>query len=198
MKLVLKKKPSPTGSSCPRPEPGLYKLWGTVGTVLTVDPGLGGTGWAVWSRENFDDLVRPVSSGSIEASHHRASGNPYQWYERASIIADELLGIKQRWNSAIVYVEQPAFMESAGKGLSAARDGDLVTLSALFGIIAGRLTDARSSLFCPVLIHAWKGSMDKDITKIRVLEKLPGWKPATGTTHEIDAVGIGLHVKGHL
>lgn len=98
----------------------------------------------------------------------------------------------------MVYVEQPAFMETAGKGLSAARDGDLVTLSALFGMIAGRLTDGRANLFCPVIISTWKGSMSKDITATRVKNKLPSWKPATGTSHEIDAVGIGLHCKGHL
>jgi hypothetical protein len=200
MKLVIKKKSPPSqGCAAPRDEPGRYQVSGTLGTFMTVDPGLGGTGWAIWKRDNFHDLCEPVCSGSIDdPTRMYPTAEPFTWWERSSIICDTLQGLAQRYVSFVIYVEQPMFMETSGKGLSAARDGDLVTLSALFGMIAGRACNGNSRMFCPVQIPTWKGSMSKDVTKVRVMDKLPRWKPTTNTTHEIDAVGIGLHVKGHL
>jgi len=83
-----------------------------------------------------------------------------------------------------------------GKGLAAARDGDLVTLAHLVGCIHGKLVPFATCTFAPVLINDWKGSLPKDICESRIKSLLPKWKPTTTTTHEIDAVGIGLYCKG--
>ena len=97
----------------------------------------------------------------------------------------------------VVYAELPQFME-AGKGLAAARDGDLVKLTTVFGAVMGKLCNNQSSIFCPVPIMEWKGNMPKDILEPRIRAKLPKWRPKTDKSHEMDAVGIGLFVKGHL
>ena len=207
MRLIIKKKPTVApvdGGLCipgPRGEPGVeqdvkntYKLLGNVGTIMTVDPGLGGTGYAIWERTDFDKCVPPVESGSLAPSDF-----PYckdkPWWVAAFAIATTLRNRCQRFAVAAVYLEQPAFMEG-GKGLAAARDGDLVKLTSLYGIIAGHCCDSGSRLFVPVPISEWKGNMPKDVCHPRIFKKLPGWKPGTSTTHEVDAVGIGLYVKG--
>lgn len=192
MKLQIRKKSTNPGFAKPFPSPGKYKVVGNVGTIMTVDPGLGGTGWAVWGRDTFDNLVPPLSSGSIDPR----SGDLQ--HERSFSIADQIHQLALRNSVFVVYIEYPMFMESSGKGMSAARGGDLVTLSVLVGMIASRVADGRSTLYCPVEIPTWKGGMNKDITKTRVLDLLPDYSPSTSTTHEIDAIGIGLHVKGFL
>ena len=168
-----------------------YRLFGTLGTFLTVDPGLGGTGWAVWSRETFKACCPPLDSGAIVLARR---SRPWWWH--CIEIAERVRCIMQQSSAAIVYVEQPQFME-AGKGLAAARDGDLVKLTSIFGAIMG-VCNNQSRLFCPVPIPEWKGNMPKDVFEPRIRSRIPKWKPKTGTTHEMDAVGIGLFVKGHL
>ncbi len=87
-----------------------------------------------------------------------------------------------------------------GKGMVTARSGSLVKLISLYGAILGASSGPGSFQFVPVHIADWKGQCPKDIIKHRVLKRLSplGWQPTTGTTHEMDAVGIGLYIKGHL
>lgn len=158
---------------------------------MSIDPGFTGTGYAIWKRETFDKLEPPIASGSIVVRTDKL------WWIDASHAADTLISLCQRYCVYNVYAELPKFMETAGAGLSAARDGDLVKLTTLFGIIAGRLCDNRVRIFTPVPVQEWKGNMPKDICNQRILGRFNGtWKPVTKTTHEVDAVGIGLYVKG--
>ncbi len=169
-----------------------YKPFGEIGNFLTIDPGLGGTGWALWSRETFDDLCHPINSGSISFDRQ---DRPWWW--TCNEIACRVAELARQMSVFNVYAELPKFMEG-GKGLATARDGDLIKLTAVFGAIIGAACNNQSRQFCPVPIQEWKGNMPKDVFEPRILAKLKGWKPTTKTSHEIDAVGIGLFVKGHL
>lgn len=148
---------------------------------LSVDPGLSGTGWAVWGPGQLP----PLRSGSLSAPADR------DWLIRARWLGNEVRHLAESWGVDYVVIEQPQFMESAGKGLIAAREGDLVKLSILVGVIA-----AQHSHSVLVEVREWKGSMSKEVSHRRIRSKLPGWVPCTATSHEMDAVGIGLFAKG--
>ncbi len=193
MKLVLRKK---------------AEQWKPIGagTRMSIDPGLGGTGYAVWSVTKFDELVPPIDSGAIMPT---SCWKDWDWIRRMDAMSD-LLSLKcQEHRVEEAWMELPAFMEGgSGVGMAAARKGDLVKLVALFGSIAGRCFQTTRSPYCfnaltaklnPVGVAEWKGQLPKDVCNERVLKrmkKFPGWKPTTKTTHELDAVGIGLWAKG--
>ncbi len=164
---------------------------------MSIDPGLGGTGYAVWDPADWDRKVPPIDSGCVSATDG-------DWIKRMDVISDLLSLVCQQHRVDEAWMELPAFMEG-GVGMTAARKGDLVKLVATFGSIAGRCFQGTRSPYCfnawtatlhPVEVHEWKGNLPKDLCQRRILKRLPGWTPKTGTTHEVDAVGIGLYCKG--
>ena len=74
--------------------------------------------------------------------------------------------------------------------------GDLVKLCICAGMIAGRLS--ASCNLKPIRIIDWKGQLSKELTLARVKLALSkrGATLAGTTTHEADAVGIGLYLLG--
>ncbi len=170
---------------------------------MSVDPGLGGTGYAVWSAHNFEKLVPPIESGAITPT---ACWKDWDWIRRMDAMSDQLGLICHKYRVEEAWMELPAFMEGgSGVGMAAARKGDLVKLVAMFGSIAGRCFQVTRSPYVfngwsatlhPVDVAEWKGQLPKDICHKRILKRLPGWSPSTNTTHELDAVGVGLFAKG--
>jgi hypothetical protein len=179
MKLVLKTKPL------------LIDEFGTIGRFITIDPGLGGTGWATWNRFERKRLTAPNDSGSIPAP----SADLSMW-RRIDCILTQIQMVCHRELVFEVIVECPQFFEG-GRGLAAARDGDLVSLSILAGAILAVATRKSESGHL-VTVNEWKGNMSKELTRERVSSKLPDYRLRTNTTHESDAVGLGLYVKGIL
>lgn len=171
-----------------------WRMFGDVGSFMTIDPGLGGTGWAAWSRAGWSKLEAPIGSGSF------APDEAMPWWIRCSELADRIQDTARAFSCMVFYMELPQFMESAGAGMSAARKGDLVKLSWLAGQIGGRLTQGSTIQCAPVPIGSWKGQLPKDVCHRRVMDRLGplGWSPETKASHEMDAVGIGLFVKGFL
>lgn len=162
---------------------------GGIGRIMAIDPGLGGTGYAMWNRFDKAKLYPPLESGSIAA---RKDGD--QW-SRIDGVCIALRMLAQQHLVHEVVIEQPQFFEG-GKGIVAARDGDLVILSIMVGAIMGRLCDG-STIGHLVPVNVWKGQLKKEECERRIRARLQGWSPKTTTSHEIDAVGIGLWAKGH-
>ena len=148
---------------------------------MTVDPGLQGTGYAVWRRDRLSavGVITPPRKG--------------EWWDRAHYVAQNLraiLGMGDR-----VYVEH---MEYFGGAKSMGwRTGDLQRTTYLEGCIAGSWAQ---SITIPVPVRDWKGQLPKDVVIARA-------KMALGTkqcqelgieTHAWDAVGIGLWVQNRL
>ena len=114
--------------------------------------------------------------------------------------------LRSRLNGAIIrdygelggrgHYEEPQFFEG-GRGIVTARGGSLVKLCLLAGMIAGRLSVTMHTVRL-VPVRDWKGSCPKDVMEPRILRKLKGWNPVTGTTHELDAVGLGMYIRGAL
>ncbi len=156
---------------------------------MTVDPGLGGTGWAVWDGDKFADLVPPIASGVVA----RHGEGPWWW--RAAYMSEEVLQLCWKHHVAIGYMEEPEFMQSFVGGI-AARKGDLVKLTATFGMIAGCAFNNHIRPIVPVPIPMWKGNMKDDLVTRRIVKHLPDYNPSSKTSHETDAIGIGLFIKG--
>ena len=156
-----------------------------------IDPGVDGPGGAIFAPG--PPGARPAASGSVSA------GGEGSWDERA-IKTVVLLrrAIEDSWAGVVqaAYIEEPQFFEG-GRGIVTARGGSLVKLCLLAGMIAGRLSVTMHTVRL-VPVRDWKGSCPKDVMEPRILRKLKGWNPVTGTTHELDAVGLGMYVRGAL
>lgn len=164
---------------------------GDIGSFVTVDPGLGGTGFAVWSRKSARDVVPPILSGCVD---HIKSDS---WEKVATDIAWRLSTIIKPHAVFEMVIELPQLMNS-GVGQIAARSGDLVKLTITTGCIMGIHSIHNSGRIEGVTPTQWKGNLDKEETDYRVRRALPGWKSKSNTTHEADAVGLGLWAKGAL
>ena len=146
--------------------------------ILTVDPGLSGTGVAIWDAELFDQgLGYPLYTHSWG----RKGATPY--YKLFSDLLDE-------YQPERVYCEGQAYMPR-GAGLICAKSGALVKLSNFAGAIEG-ICYAHGCDFVRVMVANWKGNRSKDKIKAMIRTK---WADVTCTNHDWDAVGIGFYAK---
>jgi Holliday junction resolvasome RuvABC endonuclease subunit len=161
---------------------------------LSIDPGLGGTGYAIWETGTPSRHYKKalLYSGQVSCSIGDDSV-----VARASDIARELVyqivqNISVDETVSRAYVEEPAYM-----GGPTARRGDLVKLTLTAGII---VETVREKFKCPinmVRVIDWKGNAPKEIIAKRVCH-LMGWSvdSVKKDNHKLDAVGIGLHCLG--
>jgi len=147
---------------------------------LAIDPGSEGTGLALWLLGKG-----PYTTKILDYAGHT-------WEEKCDYICMQLrYEIKQREWLRCIYCEQPQYM-STFKGHTSATSGSLYKLCTLFGRF-WEISISLNKKFFPVEIPKWKGQLDKQKVKIRVDNILPG---NDYKSHAIDAVGIGLYVKG--
>jgi len=148
---------------------------------MTVDPGLQGTGYAVW---RFYELKE---TGVI-------TSKAKEWWERAYSIAGTLY-LRGSF-SEIVYVEHMEYF--GGSKNLAWKTGDLQRTTYLEGCIAGRFNEA--NIVVPIPVREWKGQLPKAVV-IRRIQKELGKEVCEDlgiVTHAWDAVGIGLWAQNRL
>jgi len=149
---------------------------------ISLDPGSAGTGFAL-----FLSGKAPYETKILEYKNPEGT-----WQQRCDFICLALRHeIRQRSWLRAVYCEQPQYM-STFKGITAAQSGSLFKLCTLYG----RFIEIAYSLnvpFFPVEIPKYKGQLSKEQVKYRVSKILPG---KVYTSHALDAVSIGLWVKG--
>lgn len=162
-----------------------------MGIILSIDPGLSGTGVAVWAYEEWEKLVPPVLTKNI----YETKG-----LNHLSVRMDSLWENLWKWKLEAtacaqiegVMIEQPKDFDSV-KGQAAAKESSIVKLSMLIGY----LTCGFVSKGIPVLyvgVNEWKGQLPKDLVKNRLQSTFPDLKCES---HSWDAVGIGLNRKGY-
>lgn len=165
---------------------------------MTVDPGLNGTGYAVWRETERSDLVLPVRVGVWEPAHDLKTDTDK---------ARSLYGKLSLWygieHCTDVYVEQPRFEDSA-RGNAAVRSGNFEKLCLAAATACNVAWSSGVGGHADwVSINRWKGNLPKDVVKRRIVKRYKSVGLEDGLdrlevrTHAWDAVGIGLYVKGH-
>ena len=171
--------------------------------VMCVDPGLSGTGWSFWIKDENVNANEPRNSWRIAMSGaFTPSGEALQ--DRVADLARVLHGLLVTMTAAtkatrvVLAVEHPQYFQGAG---ATNASGALVSLA----MAAGAALSASALHPCcrPLLVPlSWKGNLPKEICCARIVERMRrdpacrNWEPRTKTTHEIDAVGIGLYLQG--
>jgi hypothetical protein len=151
--------------------------------IIAIDPGVGGTGYAI-----FDNGIL-VKFGTV-----KAIGN--EWLYKCSNILFLLDGqINGFYQVEKVLIECPQFMSGSSGRMVAAR-GDLVKLTLLTGMILQKfMVKYGVSAIELVEPSKWKGQLPKSVCNNRVLKILKSKNnslPLKFDDHGLDAVGIGL------
>lgn len=156
--------------------------------ILTIDPGLKNTGWALWHdlQKPPRAAERPAFSGVhkvLAPSWTHALDSQTTWLNN--------LLVQRRFGLVVIeWVEMWGTIRSE----ATAKKGTLFQLAALIGAMFYVAWDVTHSEPVLVLAREWKGQLKNPALKRRV-------KRALGKTyrdHEADAVGIGLALQGAL
>lgn len=149
-------------------------------TRITIDPGATGSGWAVW-----DSNWKLINNGVINPDKE------FEWEAKAYQVVAQLGEVVERFDCKEGYVEYPAFFQAHG-ACGVANSGALVKLAWFVGLCCGALLPCRIHL---VTVGEWKGQLPKKVVIQRILRIMPKCK---ATSHDWDAIGIGLYLKGDL
>lgn len=169
--------------------------------TLTIDPGLDGTGVAVWGAEGVAPVavftIHPRAAMLKVPDRLEASGVSsllsWAWVGAGEQLGVELnLQLEQFDPISHVYCEWPALFGGASGHIAAAR-GDLGKIYWACGIIA-RVAAQHRAHFYPVPVAVWKGQLPKPIVVSRCKQRLG---PAAARfkdcdEHSWDAIGLGL------
>ena len=154
-------------------------------SIMTIDPGLGGTGIAIWDTEQWE----------VQKKLNEHKSYPINPTVTLTIYKKEkiLFGIEKlcmKHNVVLAYIEN-AYYGASEKGQVTASSGALVKLSEFIGEITSIL-----KCYCQVRLvspQKWKGTMTKEAVIHRILKRCPH---IVATSHAWDAVGIGLFEVG--
>ncbi len=158
--------------------------------MITVDPGLH-CGIAWW--------LDGIPLDAITLTHTRTTT---EYFAKADStikkVRNFMYNLSGEFVPDIVYLEWPAVFPSPG-GQTAARTGNIVKLAYITGRIAEVFKGSTPDLQY-VDVQKWKGQVPKKVMNQRVQQILEkeGLGPLGHSTHELDALGIGLWVLGKL
>lgn len=141
-------------------------------TKISIDPGIGGTGWAVWTKD-----WKLISFGVLESKGDE--------FDKLNYIIKMLKFYCKKYNVKEVYIEYPEVFNQ-----SIALSGALTKLAYGVGVIVGALLPRKVQL---IKVREWKGNLPKDVVMRRIQKILPF---AKARTHAWDAIGIGLYRQG--
>jgi hypothetical protein len=163
---------------------------------LSIDPGIMGTGVAVWNAfsHKWDQPVSPLACWNILPSKGER-----EWLEKAACISSQIGGYihnlqREGRTIACLYCEFPEFQDSV-TGNASVRKGDLFKLCFLIGAIA-EICWNNDIAFEPVKVSEWKGQLPKKTVIKRIKEIIPGVIELGPVSHSWDAIGLGLYKKG--
>jgi len=148
------------------------------GFWASIDPGLTGTGIAIWIKRNSI----PVETYSLKYKTQK---------DYMSYIQEILYEHKVKW----VIIEEVVYFSGSITGQVSTTSGATFKLSRFIGSLEMLLDfmDINHALVTPM---KWKGQLDKKNTERKIRELLPNIDIKKGNDHEFDAVGIGLNVLG--
>lgn len=144
--------------------------------IVTVDPGSNGTGYAIWNKE-----WKLITWGIVMSKSK-------EWDTKMRDIGRELRAIVIRYKVREGHIEEPKKFGGTTGNMVADR-GDLVKLSIFVGYLDGYLGIKMNR----VRIIDWKGTLPKEVIEKRVKRVFP---KLDIKSHAVDAVGIGLYLRG--
>lgn len=156
-------------------------------TIATIDPGIRGTGIAIWSMENWLKETLPIATYVITPPAHD------DWVFAIADIYKQIDPIWEIHNVQKAYCEFPQYFTS-GKGHSATAKGDIYKLSCLVGVFMGMML-GKGTMLIPIQVNSWKGQLPKEAVIARLLKREPKLADLNIQTHAWDAVGIGYYYK---
>lgn len=149
---------------------------------ISVDPGSGGTGIAVWSDKDYPDRVCILQSKFKK------------WEDKVRDIGIQFkFLLNKEHHIKIVYIEDPHYFDTA-MGRAVAIKGDLGKLTFIVGFFGG-ICFGENFPFALIPVKMWKGQLPKEIVMQRIKEKLGNKICRDYKSHVWDAVGIGLYIK---
>lgn len=164
--------------------------------ILTIDPGISGTGYAIWTVPEWGSVVIPAYSG-VCWGFKEDEGD---WLERSQLMVDAVHKVTFNLHDiSKVIVEFPEY-QSGAVGHTSARKGDTLKLAAYCGMLHSLAGDynAKVEFVSP---SKWKGQLPKAVVEQRIKDL---YRRELGTdnlpfkAHAWDAVGIGLWAKGFI
>lgn len=156
--------------------------------VMTIDPGISGTGIAFWDEKQFYDQrvdsvdknywIRPIKAFILSFKDQD------KYIEALKKVAN-LNKVK------IAFIEDASHMEGA-KGHMVSSSGNLVTLAEFIGRMKEMFY--REGINCQLIkVANWKGNLPKEVVWRRIKRV---WPACTAESHALDAVGIGFYLAG--
>lgn len=157
--------------------------------ILTVDSGVRAMGVCAWeTRTWFDRTIGPIDA-QVFRSHQR------DWWKAVSDIIRQIDRQYVKFRIAHVYAEEPHLF-AGGKGYAAAASGDLIHLASSVGSLA-EFAAKRRAKFSPVLVRDWVGNLPKKVVRQRIIKAFFDIRLSKNQSHDWDACGIGMFLKGH-
>ena len=154
--------------------------------VLTVDPGMEGTGWAYWTLRG---AIIPEDTGVLKTTVDRKLT-----IMRMLDLSRKFADVLKRWTPRVVVLEGVSLWSGSKRSQTAAAGGATFKLATLLGIYM-QSCDTHGILAVHVIDpRAWTGNLNEEQVVRRVAL-------ATGESyqqHAADAVGIGLAMTGLL
>jgi len=147
--------------------------------MITVDPGVTGTGIAVW----YPGQNTPYITHTITP--------PWKWKDwlsKAEYVAQDFKEYIVPKAPSLVLCEAPEFWTS-GKGLASAASQDLLKLTHMVGLIHAIAHFETPAIFRMVEARKWKGQLSKRQVADRIKRDIG---EEYDSSHVTDAVGIGL------
>jgi len=158
--------------------------------IISLDPGITGTGVAVWKRRDWrKTLTNPVWCCNM---YPKGKGD---YVCKTISLLIKIEDLMNAYRVTDLYCEMPEFFDDAG-GHMAAKKGDLGKLTYFVGAVAG-LCYTRGVVFHPIEPSKWKGQTSKEMVIRKIEQILPEIHELNPKSHTYDAIGIGLWAQGY-
>ena len=156
------------------------------GPVAFVDPGVAGTGLAVWHKLAVAK-PRPVYWQTLWAPDGAT------WDDAARQIVGCVCTQCMLYKVRCVVIERPMHWGGSARSYAASESGDLINLAIMIGMLM-REVEQHSIKTSLVATQAWKGQLSKTAVRSRIRRAIG----VSVSAHAADAVGMGLSALGIL